>query len=346
MNYGLNNLKVFLIFLVVMHHAALSYISVGGDWLVSDPNKCDALVIMLAVNASFFMGLFFFISGLFVPKSLKKLGFKRFISSKIRRLLIPVLLISFIGFPVYLWVFFSQVPSLKDYYFGYLSSGFTFGHSWFILQLFIFSFLFALFFFRRPFVNLSTFPQKYVVWAYIGLLSMTTWLVAQKFPIDVWVGAHFAEPFHLPQYISLFFLGCLVGEKTINQLSTKDGCHWGMTSLFLILLYIVNFNVGIGLARLEILWSCAVCVSISMALLSFFTTKFNTLSMLLQKMGEASYGIYIVHIFVVLLLQKVLLQFHISALAKFAVVTFLGYSLSFLIVYLWKLITTRQLQTR
>jgi fucose 4-O-acetylase-like acetyltransferase len=63
----LDHLKVVLTVLVIAHHASQAYAPLSGDWLISNPTKSAALMPFQTVNAAFFMGLFFLISGYFVP---------------------------------------------------------------------------------------------------------------------------------------------------------------------------------------------------------------------------------------------------------------------------------------
>jgi glucan biosynthesis protein C len=88
--YFLDNLKVFLAILVVLHHSAQPYGPGGGWWIASDPNQntIDFIVlgIFMAVNMSFFMGLFFMISAYFLPASLDRKGHAKFMKDRLVKL--------------------------------------------------------------------------------------------------------------------------------------------------------------------------------------------------------------------------------------------------------------------
>ena len=80
----------------------------------------------MAVNASFFMGLFFMISAYFVPPSLERKGAARFMKDRLVKLGVPILIFMIVVFPVM----------------GYLLDGtpsVTLGHLWFLAMLLIFS---------------------------------------------------------------------------------------------------------------------------------------------------------------------------------------------------------------
>ena len=76
--YYLDNLKVCLTVLVIMHHAGQAYGN-GGAWAYTPSNPAEFMPWIwhfFSTNAAFFMGLYFLISGYFVPRSFDKQGAK------------------------------------------------------------------------------------------------------------------------------------------------------------------------------------------------------------------------------------------------------------------------------
>ena len=71
--YFLDNLRTFLILLVVILHAGMTY-EQGFDafWIVSDPAKWNPIALVRMYLDLFVMFMMFFISGYFIPNSLKK----------------------------------------------------------------------------------------------------------------------------------------------------------------------------------------------------------------------------------------------------------------------------------
>ena len=83
----LDNLKVCLTVLVIFHHAGQAY-GDGGAWAYTPSNPAEFMPWIwhfFSVNAAFFMGLFFLISGYFVPTSFDKQGAKVFVQKKLIR---------------------------------------------------------------------------------------------------------------------------------------------------------------------------------------------------------------------------------------------------------------------
>ena len=72
--YYVDRLRVLVISLVVAHHAGQAYGPTGGAWPVFEDERSPLLGPFFSVNAAFFMGLFFLISGFFVPGSLERKG--------------------------------------------------------------------------------------------------------------------------------------------------------------------------------------------------------------------------------------------------------------------------------
>src|ERR1700761_1318495 len=82
----IDNLKVLMIILVVLHHTFITYGAPGGWYYTQKTTQEAALIPMtlfVAVNQSFFMGFFFFLSALFVPSSYDKKGSARFITDRL-----------------------------------------------------------------------------------------------------------------------------------------------------------------------------------------------------------------------------------------------------------------------
>ena len=90
--YYLDNLKSILTAIVVIHHVTMSF-STNGGWYYNIANyhnifQTPSLVFQI-MDQSYFMCLFFFISGYFSPISCDRKGIKLFLSDKFKRLGVP-----------------------------------------------------------------------------------------------------------------------------------------------------------------------------------------------------------------------------------------------------------------
>ena len=88
----IDHLKVILTVLVILHHTFITYGAPGG-WYYFQKTTSEAakvpMTLFVAVNQSFFMGLFFFLSAYFIRPSYEKKGAAKFVKDRLIRLGIP-----------------------------------------------------------------------------------------------------------------------------------------------------------------------------------------------------------------------------------------------------------------
>ena len=84
--YYLDNLKIFLTIIVIFHHQTCSF--VGAGWYFNIGNYTSSFQAfgnaLLGMNQSYFMCVFFFISGYFTPTSFEKKGRELFLRDKFK----------------------------------------------------------------------------------------------------------------------------------------------------------------------------------------------------------------------------------------------------------------------
>jgi peptidoglycan/LPS O-acetylase OafA/YrhL len=102
--HDLDNLRSFLTGLVVVHHTALTYGGFTRGWYYESPLSPSAIsppvLVMVAVNQSYFMGLFFWISGRLSAQSLERSGPSHFAKNKLIRLGIPAVIYTLLVHPI------------------------------------------------------------------------------------------------------------------------------------------------------------------------------------------------------------------------------------------------------
>ena len=104
--YFLDNFRTFLILLVVVLHSGLVYESVLENvWIVSDPIKNSNIGLLRMYLDIFVMFSIFYVSGYFIPKSIKSKTNKEFIVSKFKRIMIPWIVAVFTLIPAYKIIF-------------------------------------------------------------------------------------------------------------------------------------------------------------------------------------------------------------------------------------------------
>jgi len=363
--YYLDNLKVFLIILVIMHHVGQAYGATGGGWFYSYPgDRAKPLQLFFVFNASFFMGLFFFISGYFFPQSFDRHGAGKFIKDKLVRFGIPLVFAYLLMAPLleYVkYVHYVHQVSLKDFYiqiwqkYGLTIAypgGFHFVHLWFVEHLLVYSILYAA---TRtalqrcaPSPPIATARQAklYVIIPYILALGIVTDLMRRSwgFPTDRWIsflGFIQMEPAHLPQYLSLLVLGILAYRWSfLDSITTPRNMLWFLPGLGIFVFTVMQFLTA---GRQQALFlreyrEALFCVGVCIGLLALFKTFFNRTGRVAQLLSENAFGAYIVHVPVVVALQYAFDPVQAGAFALFVVVSFLSIPGSFLLSILLRLI--------
>lgn len=323
----IDQVKIFLTCLVVAHHAAQAYGPTGGVWVVNDAAKAPWLKHFFFINASFMMGLYFFISGYFMAFSIAKKTAKQFIKDRLKRLGIPLLFFTlFVFLPFNYFGTGAKGNLLSFLVHSYLHQPpIATGHLWFVASLLAFSFIYLLLHFKNKNQReLSTghLHVRYVL-IYILLLTLVSAVVRLKYPIDQWnTWIIPIEVAHLPQYLSLFFAGAVFNRKQwLQELTVKN-------AVLFLMLAIATFTASKQLpAAIANYWltesfiESLLCVGLSMFILSFFKHYMNRMNKLSSWLSENAYGIYLIHLFVVIFIQKAIVNWQTNANIKFVFVT-------------------------
>ncbi|NLD36678.1 MAG: acyltransferase [Desulfatiglans sp.] len=364
--YFLDNLKVFLIILVILHHVGQAYGSTGGTWFYSYPGeRVQIMGLFFWFNASFFMGLFFFISGYLFPPSFDHHGARKFLINKLVRFGIPLLFGPLIMLPLLVYIQYNHYVSsidFKEFYSNiwFQSPGGTaapqykinLAHLWFIEHLLIYSILYVStrWLLTRVSPSLAN-PGKRVIRidttiAYVLLLGLTTNIIrtAGGFPMDKWIGFlgfMQMEPAHMPQYLSLFIIGVLACRWSFLDSITRPGyIYWlipgvGIYLMVIILLFTVGPKKAFGYAEFS---EALICVGVCIGLLALFRKYFNSTGKIMKILSDNVYEMYIFHIPVVVALQYAFAPVIVDALSLFVIVSLLSVPGTFLVSYLLRLI--------
>ncbi len=154
------------------------------------------------------MGLYFFISGYFIPGSYDRQGFGTFVRKKILRLGVPLLLMG-----------------------GLLTSAtgkVEIAHMWFVESLLIFSFFYAVVRKRRPAISKDCNSRPTIIGLFVAALVMGigSHYIRQVSPQDNWIslGVWKFEPSHYLQYVMMFVAGILAYRFCwLDKMTNKTG---------------------------------------------------------------------------------------------------------------------------
>lgn len=364
--YFLDNLKVFLIILVILHHVGQAYGSTGGGWFYSYPGeRVRAMGMFFWFNASFFMGLFFFISGYLFPSSYDRHGARKFIINKLIRFGTPLVFGALVMIPLLAFVQYNHyvsTVSFKEFYFSvWLNFSenlatpqyrVNFWHLWFIEHLLVYSILYV--FIRWLLAKAAPSllnPGKRdiridTIIAYTLLLGLVTCILRNPvgFPMDRWIGfLGFIqmEPAHIPQYLSLFVIGILASRWSfLESISRPSYIYWLIPGLGIyILIIILRYTVAPEVAFFGAEFSEAIlCVGVCIGLLALFRKYFNKTGCIIKTMSDNILGMYIFHVPVVVALQYAFDPVKASALTLFIIVSALSVPGTFFVSYMVRLI--------
>jgi surface polysaccharide O-acyltransferase-like enzyme len=338
---------VALIVLVVAHHAGQSFGPTGGAWPIYNVERAPILDSFFTVNAAFFMGLFFLISAYFLPASFERKGPVRFLKERFVRLGTPIAALLILGTAYGVVQVVSSGGSpwimLQAVYASIMEDQHLI-HFWFLDQLFVFSavyFALRMLAARRSIAALPL-PGTAAIVGYALALAAVTFLVRIDYPINRWVvlfGFMPAEVAHLPQYASMFALGILASRgQWLSKLPTRTGMVWLAIGVALaILRYVQPIGTDGGLtpgALTKSVWESFVCVGLSIGLLVLFREYVATPNRVLRMAAPNAYGVYLIHLFVVLPVQLAVLGLAVAPLLKFALVAAVAAPASFGLVAL------------
>jgi peptidoglycan/LPS O-acetylase OafA/YrhL len=333
--FYLDNLKVLLIVLVVMHHAGQPY-GPGGDWPIApEPlSEINLLVMSLffVVNSAFFMGLFFMISAYFLPGSFDRKGPAQFVNDRLIRLGVPTI-VGVLGIiPVMVYLLGTQGMSFFDFYLNNLDD-LSLGWLWFLAMLLVFAVCYV----ALRMASKSTkpkvtgFPGTASILAFAGVMALLTFAVRIMSPINEWTWFHIFEPAHLPQYAMLFAAGIVAYRGGwLDKIPAATAKTWSaVAGLMVLAVPVIYFTLGDagfdgGLSPMALLWSaweCLLCVSMCIGLLALFKNRFSSQGRIVKAMADNAFTVYLIHIPVIIFLQYLLVGVAIDPMLKFLIVS-------------------------
>ena len=324
--YYLDTLKVMLTILVVFHHAAEAY-SPYSAWVYKPSNKDEMMPLIWhfnSVNAAFFMGLFFFIAGYFVPRSYDKQGIWVFVKKKLLRLGIPVVL----------------VTALLSYITGQMEVG----HLWYVESLLLFCLVYAL---VRRFVSPIQLKGDVSLGGLLVValvMGVGGYFIRQVSPQDNWIwvlGFVHIEPAHYLQYVIMFVLGVLAYRG--QWLTKMNNCTGAISLLIGSALAIGDYVRNDGAWNNFVyqwfgIYESLLCVFFSVGLLWLFREFVNGTNAFQNWCSQQAYGAYIVHLFVLLAVQNATDGLVLPGIVKFFIIGIVASVISFVVTYLLRLI--------
>ncbi len=376
--YFLDHLRTLMIFLVVVLHAGLVYEYVlQNSWIVVDPFKANSIGLIRLYLDLFIMFTIFFISGYFVPMSLKNKTATQFIVTKVKRILIPWFIAVLTLIPAYKFIFLYSRGLPQEEWFSYFhffqraGSDLSFyannpAQNWLW-------FLPVLFFFQMAYLLLSKTKVLSIhislKWAVILTFAISTiyGVVISELGLTGWYDSailHFQRE-RLLVYFMAFLLGTLCYKQKVFESNEKNKKLYIIANVVLTVVLGVftavalntffniidpqrNFYFISELGDKIVYYSSAILSQLTILYVFLYGFRFslNKTGVLMSELNRNSYSVYIIHLIVLGVLALTMIDLPVPSFIKFLMLTFLTFTISNLLVYSWRVTIQKQVNVK
>jgi glucan biosynthesis protein C len=356
----IDQLRTLAIVLVVNMHACVTYSHVGSWYVMEGPEPplVNKVVFLFWQGhlQSFFMGILFLLAGYFADGSLRRRGPAGFVRERLVRLGLPTLLYMLAIQPLIVFVINADgdaYGSLAGVYMRYLVTGRFLagsGPMWFAAALLIFSAALAGWRSLRPESgerHASAAPRPLAIAAWALLLVGATFLVRTSQPVGRSVLN--MQLCYFPQYVLAFGAGVAAARGSWLQPLARSRmarrAGWAALVLGPVALACVLVASGVlkgaGTEKLMGGWHLASLglsaweqlsgVGLGLGALAFCSGKLNVSTALSRWLAERSFGVYLFHAPLLVLLAVALRPVAIDPFFKVSILTGAGLAGSFLV---------------
>jgi hypothetical protein len=350
--YFFDNLRVFIILLMVVFHVGMGYTTWNLVWWVNDMQKSNRFDLFIWATDVFIMPIMFLIAGYFTPVVLLNKGIKLFWQDKLRRIVLPWLTgVLFIAPLIGYSALISHTDTPPNYFSFWANDFFgeyySQAHYWFLEILAIFFLLVTIAYRLRP-SYFKEQPQSRIpsVWFFLlfALFSAVPFFIGNLFFwSDAWINVKrliMIQPVRIGLYLCYFALGVYAWK---NAWLTREGYRpcpvtWSIAAvimLFVFLFYRVTFTLmpdvpvlfKAGHALVFSLFSLTATVSF----IALFQRFADSNAYLWRRLAANSYTIYFIHQCVVIPLAFAVQKIQLNIWIKYLGVSVAAVILCFLI---------------
>lgn len=333
----LDNLRTFMIFLVVLYHAGLVYEASGLGaffWIVDDPATTNVVGYSGIVLDTIIMPVIFFVSGCLAPISVARHSAGAFLRSKIRRLMVPWFIGVLTLVPLYKVIFlWSRGLPQQDWttYFHWNNGIFGQSWLWFLPVLFVLNLVYLVMVRMR--LNVDRIPFRAAVFLvfFVGLVYTVAidrmgWTGWTKTPLLDFQNER------LLVYFLVFLLGAVCHRSRIFE---RGPVHVRVPVVLATVVWIpclVHYRLALrqafqphtfGFGDTVLLWACfqLSLLGLLAVLVQLFRFLFNLTGPVFRLLNRTSYGVYVVHTVVLGFLGTAMLPVQLPAVAKWILLT-------------------------
>jgi Acyltransferase family len=347
-NAALDRARTFLTLVVLLHHSVIPYTYFGH----TDPKFWIGFDCVVLATDSFFMAMFFFLSGLFVWPGLGRKALHVFLRDRLIRLGLPFAIAAVTIIPIaYYAIELRQHPetTFSAFWWKTVTVGpWPSGPLWFLWVLLAFDLTASLLYrlsstLLDPINRLSlrAHERPAIFWLFFVVATAIVYI-----PLVVYYGQNkwfdFFGPFAVQAsrvllYAAYFFIGAGIGAANFDRGVLSASGRLPETRWFWLIVTLIPYCLMWGMIYIkrEIIgnpyplpgWYLAIyglffvlfSASILFAILAFFLHSKAPGPTLLDRMQADAYGMFLVHYPIVLWLQYWLFDFNWPAIAKAAI---------------------------
>ncbi len=347
--YFLDNLRTFMIFLVVLGHAGGVYESSGiwaSFWIVDDPSTNNVSGLLFIILDLFMMPTIFFITGYFSPFSMKNKQGRAFLKSKFKRLIVPWIIAALTLIPLYKIIFLCSRNLPQESwttYFHWSNGIWSQNWLWFLPVLFLFNILYLLL--SKINIGLSSISYKKAIFGAFGI-GFLCCVGMDILGLRGWTKTVLLD--FQNERILIYFLTFLLGAHGYNRsvfdampkskrlYTIVNSTNWISITVYIIFLLYPWFKPGHYIIS-EIIHKLILWFSYLLSLLSLVYVAIETFRRYLDKPGKLrnelnrnSYYVYIIHVIIMGGFAWLMLNMAIPSLLKYLlliVTTYVGSNL-------------------
>jgi glucan biosynthesis protein C len=349
---ALDNLRSFIIVLVVVFHAAMSYMLFAPSWwYVVDTKQNLGFFCFVMISDVFIMPVMFLLAGYFGLPSLLRNGQDVFVREKLKRVGIPWIVGTLFFAPVttyFMWLSRTKTPPpyLHFWTHTFFSQYFEQAQFWFLGVLLLFYFVLIIALSAND--ELKWFEPgsgQPSLWFFLGFTTITAGVfiaVNQHVNDYAWVTASYLlviQPTRFSLYMFFFALGVHAYRRrwfTANgynpRIITWLPLSMGLGTAFM--LYKLTYGLNLDQLRYRAgndVLHCAFCLTAVLALIAVFQKFLNCTTPVWRSLSKNSYAIYCVHMVIVPPLALLIRPLPWNIVVKFATTALSALAISYLV---------------
>jgi glucan biosynthesis protein C len=351
--YFLDNLRAFIILLIIFFHVAMGYTTWDLKWwYVNDSQKSALFDLFVLATDVYIMPLMFFIAGYFTLPALLRQGPARFWRGKLWRIVGPwVAGVLFVAPAIAYSAVFSRTdrpPAYLEFWANdFFGAYYQQAHYWFLGVLALFFLLFTVACMLRPTLLIDP-PRKEMPPAaffptFVLLSAGPFFALNLFFWSDAWVNCRYVfmiQPVRVGLYLCYFGLGVYAWKRAWF---TANGWRprletWGSSAVVLLLLFLayrlaftLNVNTPVLFKAGHALAYAGFCLAATMALIALFQRVADSDAYLWRRLAANSYTIYFIHQCVIIPLAYMVRNSQLNIWIKYLTVAAAAAGLCFIV---------------